>query len=94
MERRPIGVVHALFRYPVKSMGGERLNAVEIGSEGVIGDHAYALREANGRVITAKKWPTLLECSARYDATPMPGTLAPLRNHRAEGPRSADDAWV
>jgi uncharacterized protein len=79
MDRQQIGVVKDLFRYPVKSMGGEGLNAVEIGSEGVIGDRAYALREANGRVMTAKKWPALLECSARYDAPPMPGTLAPLR---------------
>ena len=79
MERRSIGVVHALYRYPVKSMQGERLNDVEIGPQGVTGDRAYALREANYRVMSAKKWPTLLECSARYEAPPLPGTLAPLR---------------
>jgi uncharacterized protein len=79
MERRPIGVVQALFRYPVKSMQGERLRAVEIGVQGVIGDRAYALREANGRVVTAKKWADLLACAARYDAPPTPGALAPLR---------------
>ena len=62
MERRPIGMVKDLFRYPVKSMQGERLREVDIGPQGVIGDRAYALREANGRVMTAKKWPTLLEC--------------------------------
>jgi uncharacterized protein YcbX len=78
MERRSIGVVKDLFRYPVKSMGGERLSEVYIGEHGVMGDRAYALREVNGRVMTAKKWPTLLECSARYDAPPMPGALAPL----------------
>jgi len=78
MERRPIGVVHALYRYPVKSMQGEQLNAVEIGTQGVIGDRAYALREANGRVMTAKKWPTLLEFSARYEAPPTRNALAPL----------------
>lgn len=31
MERRQIGVVQDLFRYPVKSMQGERLSAVDIG---------------------------------------------------------------
>ena len=72
MERRQIGVVKDLFRYPVKSMQGERLNAVEIHEQGVIGDRAYALREANGRVMTAKKWPALLECAARYEAPPAP----------------------
>ncbi len=79
MERRPIGLVKDLFRYPVKSMQGERLNDVEIGAQGVIGDRAYALRDANGRVMTAKKWPTLLECGARYEAPPTHGALAPLR---------------
>jgi uncharacterized protein YcbX len=78
MERRQIGLVQALFRYPVKSMQGERLNEIEIGTEGIIGDRAYALREANGRVVTAKKWPTLLECSARYEAPPTSKALAPL----------------
>jgi uncharacterized protein YcbX len=60
-------------------MQGERLSTVDIGAHGVIGDRAYALREANGRIVTAKKWPYLLECSARYDAPPTPGALAPLR---------------
>jgi uncharacterized protein YcbX len=79
MERRQIGTVQALFRYPVKSMQGERLREVEIGPQGVLGDRAYALRGANGRVMTAKKWPTLLACSARYEAPPTPGAPAPLR---------------
>lgn len=78
MERRQIGVVQALCRYPVKSMQGERLCEVEIGPQGVIDDRAYALRQANGRLVTAKKWATLLECSARYEAPPTPGALAPL----------------
>ncbi|HSD10444.1 MAG TPA: MOSC N-terminal beta barrel domain-containing protein, partial [Candidatus Binatia bacterium] len=46
MGRRQIGVVKDLFRYPVKSMLGERLTEVDIGESGVIGDRAYALREA------------------------------------------------
>jgi uncharacterized protein YcbX len=79
MERRQIGVVQDLFRYPVKSMLGERLSAVDIDARGVIGDRAYALREASGRVVTAKKWANLFEFCARYDAPPTPGALAPLR---------------
>jgi len=79
MARQPIGVVHALYRYPIKSMQGEQLRKVNIGPQGVIGDRAYAPHEANGRVMTAKKWPTLLECSARYEAPPMPDILASLR---------------
>jgi len=79
MEGRQIGVVQDLFRYPVKSMRGERLKAVEIGARGVIGDRAYALRETNGRVVTAKKWPNMLELNACYDMPPTPDELAPLR---------------
>jgi uncharacterized protein YcbX len=78
MEQCQIGVVKDLFRYPVKSMQGERLSAVDIGAHGVVGDRAYALRETNGRIVTAKKWANMLEFSAWYDASPTPGVLAPL----------------
>lgn len=77
-ERRPIGIVQALYRYPLKSMQGERLREVDIDAQGVIGDRAYALREANGRVMTAKKWPTLLDFAAHYEAPPTRNALAPL----------------
>jgi uncharacterized protein YcbX len=93
MERRQIGVVKDLFRYPVKSMLGERLSEVDIGAHGVIGDRAYALREVNGRVVTAKKWANMLEFYARYDAPPTPGALVQLsitlpdgRTIQAQGP--------
>ncbi len=59
-------------------MLGERLIEVDIGESGVIGDRAYALREASGRVVTAKKWPALFEFSARYDRSPSPGETATL----------------
>jgi uncharacterized protein YcbX len=78
MERSQIGVVKELFRYPVKSMLGEQLSEVDIGTTGVIGDRTYALREANGRVVTAKKWAQMFEFSARYDTPPTAAELAPL----------------
>ena len=45
-------------------MQGERLSAIDIVVHGVIGDRAYALREANGRVVTAKNGP-ICSSSAR-----------------------------
>jgi|SRR2546430_7086173 uncharacterized protein YcbX len=78
MERRQIGSVQALYRYPVKSMQGEQLDTVDIGAQGVIGDRAYALREANGRVMTAKKWLHLLEFSAYYETPSTSKALGPL----------------
>jgi uncharacterized protein YcbX len=77
-HRRQVGVVKELFRYPVKSMRGEQLSSVDIGDTGVIGDRAYALRETNGRVVTAKKWANMFEFAARYDTPPTPEELAPL----------------
>src|SRR5437763_581760 len=35
--------VVSLWRYPVKSMMGEELNATEVSELGLLGDHAYAL---------------------------------------------------
>jgi uncharacterized protein YcbX len=78
MARRTIGVVKDLFRYPVKSMLGERLAEFDIGENGVIGDRVYGLRETSGRVVSAKKWPALFEFSARYDRPPSPAEAAPV----------------
>src|SRR5918994_1045115 len=35
-----LGSVVSLWRYPVKSMMGEELNAAEVGERGLLGDHA------------------------------------------------------
>lgn len=59
--------VRELWRYPVKSMGGERLERAAIGDKGVLGDRGWALRdEVAGEMRGAKKLPALLECKARY----------------------------
>lgn len=41
-----IGEVEALFRYPVKSMAGERLDAADLGWHGLDGDRRLAFRRA------------------------------------------------
>jgi len=80
MERRQIGIVKELFRYPVKSMLGERLDRLDVGERGVIGDRAWALREqANGRVVSAKKFAHMLDCRASYEAPPVDGESAPIK---------------
>ena len=59
-----IGHVEALFRYPVKSMGGERLEAAELGWHGIEGDRRLAFRKVDDRGgfpwLTAGKLPDLL----------------------------------
>jgi uncharacterized protein YcbX len=67
--------VSSLWRYPVKSMQGERLDAAELTPTGVVGDRAYAVvDEATGKVASAKhprKWAALLGCAARFVAPPL-----------------------
>jgi uncharacterized protein YcbX len=40
-----VGALAALWRFPVKSMPGERLDTAEVTERGVVDDRAYALIE-------------------------------------------------
>ena len=59
-----IGQVEAIFRYPVKSMGGERLEVAELGWHGLEGDRRLAFRRMEDRTgfpwLSASKLPGLL----------------------------------
>jgi uncharacterized protein len=59
-----IGYVEAIFRYPVKSMGGERLEAANLGWHGLEGDRRLAFRRLDDRGgfpwLSASKLPDLL----------------------------------
>jgi uncharacterized protein YcbX len=86
----PVGTIRALWRFPVKSMLGEELDAVELGEGGVVGDRAYALRDREtGKVASAKNpklWPNLLACRAAFVEPPQPGDeLPPARIELADG---------
>jgi uncharacterized protein YcbX len=80
-ETRP--TVVALWRYPVKSMMGEELNASDVTDRGLLGDRAYALIDADtGRVVSAKdprKWPSMFAFRASYAEPPHdPGAPPPV----------------
>lgn len=80
MARRQVGVVRELYRYPVKSMLGERLDTLVVGVRGVDGDRAWALREAaTGFIVSAKKFAKMLDLSARYEREPADADDAPVR---------------
>ena len=49
-----------LWRYPVKSMAGERLESVEIGPDGFVGDRVVHVRGPGGRIVSARTHPRLL----------------------------------
>jgi uncharacterized protein YcbX len=71
-EQIELGSVVSLWRYPVKSMMGEELNATEVTEHGLLGDRAYALIDrADGKAATAKnprKWPHLFDFRATFIA--------------------------
>ncbi len=58
--------VAELWRYPVKSLQGERLTTVDVGPEGLAGDRQWALFDvATGYGLTARRVPDLLFLSGR-----------------------------
>jgi uncharacterized protein YcbX len=68
MTGNPAGVVTELWRFPVKSMQGERIDAGELTPKGFVGDRQFAARDADdGRVLTAKRYGRLLLASARTE---------------------------
>jgi uncharacterized protein YcbX len=75
--RMSIGHVAALWRYPVKSLGGEQVTDVEIGARGVRGDRLWAVRDLERDVTaTARRIPMLLKATARY-AAPIASDAGP-----------------
>lgn len=71
----------SLWRYPVKSMLGEELNASDVSTNGLLGDRAYALVDTSDRkVATAKnprKWPHLFDFRAAFARAPIANAHPP-----------------
>ena len=54
-----------IWRYPVKSLGGEQLTSTEVGPDGIVGDRMWGLRDRETQlVLTARRAPDLLFLSA------------------------------
>lgn len=60
------GVVSDLWRFPVKSFGGERVRRAFIGPFGLLGDRRHAATDDDGEALTARRAHRLLGFSARY----------------------------
>src|SRR5258707_13040162 len=62
--RTRIGVIKALFRYPVKSMAGESLESASLGWQGLEGDRRFAFNKTTDSAgfpwLTAGKLPSLV----------------------------------
>ncbi len=87
-----LGTVRELWRYPVKSMGGERLEHATLGAMGIPGDRGWAVRdEAAGEIRGGKKLPQLMLCSARYLREPDGGAVPPAEITLPDGGIVASD---
>ena len=74
-----IGQVEAIFRYPVKSMGGERLEVAKMGWHGLDGDRRLAFRRIDDRSgfpwLSASQLPDLLRFAPHRREDGAPGDL-------------------
>jgi hypothetical protein len=52
--------VTEIWRYPVKTMAGEKLQQARIGPLGIEGDRVVHVEDARGRVITSRSHPRFL----------------------------------
>jgi uncharacterized protein YcbX len=73
--------VVGLWRYPVKSMLGEELNASEVTERGLVGDRQFAVIDpATGKVAGAKnprKWGNFFDFHAAFVEPPEAGSKLP-----------------
>ncbi|MFZ1880144.1 MAG: MOSC N-terminal beta barrel domain-containing protein [Gaiellaceae bacterium] len=63
--------ISELWRYPVKSMGGERLTEAELLADGIRGDR-FVQVTANGQIVTSRIRPQLLAFKSRLDRDGVP----------------------
>ena len=87
-----VGRVKEVWRYPLKSMAGERLEACGVGARGLYGDRGWALRDdAAGEIRGAKISPALMPCSARYREEPTETKVPHVDITLPGGARTASD---
>ena len=69
-----VGTVAALWRYPVKSMGGEQVASSVLDRRALHADRMWAVRDLElNAVTTARRLPALLGCTARFVEEPPAG---------------------
>ena len=92
-----VGAVKALWRFPVKSMRGEKVDVSDLTERGFVGDRAYALVDTEtGKVMSGKSprvGPSLLGCRAAFVEAPRAGDeQPPVRITLPDGTSVTSDA--
>ena len=87
-----------LWRYPIKSLLGERLATLRLVTDGVEGDRMWGIQDlSDGRILTGRREPRLLFASSRLAAPDLPIITLPDGQELAGlGPSSdaALSAWL
>ena len=90
--------VAELWRYPVKSLAGERLQALTLAANGVDGDRAWGILDLrSGRILTGRREPRLLFAASRLGTEGLPHIVLPDgRDLAGLGPATdqALSAWL
>ena len=87
------GTVTDLYRYPVKSMQGQRTQDLEVGTVRIAGDRSWGLVDVEtGRLASAKRFRRLFEATGGDGTATLPdGTTVDLTGTDAE---DALSAWL
>ncbi len=73
-----VGTVNQIWRYPVKSMGGEQIESASVDANGVAGDRGWAVREVEAdETRSARQIPKLLHFRASYTSEPTLNSRSP-----------------
>lgn len=76
-EKTTIGRVASIYRYPVKSMRGERLESAEVGWRGLAGDRRFAFIDLANRSgfpwLTARQFHGMVRYEPRFEQPADPG---------------------
>jgi len=93
-----------IWRYPIKSMGGEQLTSSAIGEEGLPGDRIVRVEDERGRLVTSRSRPRLLlhhgslaeDGEPRVDGRPwrQPDVAADVEAAAGPGTRLVSDAGL
>jgi uncharacterized protein YcbX len=84
--RRKVATVAELWRYPVKSMRGERLDEIVLTERGPVGDRLYAMRELKyGSIMSARIWAAMLQLRAVCERAPADDAPARVRIEFPDG---------
>jgi uncharacterized protein len=92
-----VGSISELWRFPVKSMQGMRVEELAVGADRIEDDRTWAVVDpAAGKVLSAKRWGQLLLASASDEGGTVTVTLPDGSTHEAGDPATdaALSAWL